>query len=419
MRHRTELHGVIEQLYRAATGSVDVTWECALADVKRVVQGHEVTLCEVDMPRRELVFHVGAGDAPPTARHAYKKHFHLCDPMLKRLHRTTLGRWVHCNELFDDAFVASDPFYQEYLLPNGGRWVSGIKLATSDDRAFSLMVTRRAELGPLAGDDFLACDLLSFHIAKAYAFAQLHAQLKRQHAAAELALQHVGSPIFMLDGECRLLFSNQLARSLLSSGSVFSESEGRIVLTDARDDRVIRALVATLFREADGYRFPASAYLSFAASEHDGIARSARTCVLGMMLILLRDQGEAASGACPVLLAVTHELKDDPKADPNVLVRAFGLTKAEAAVAICVAQGVSVGQIATEHGRAVSTVRSQVKSVLAKMHHTMMPVRFIPFIFLGTGSDYDDGTASVLSSPRKPPPGWPHVSDMPLQDRVD
>lgn len=423
MERKTELHAVIRRLYCAASGSVDVTWESALFDLKRAVQAHAVALCEFDVSRREMMFYVAAGDVPPGARHSYKRSFYLSDPLMKRLHVTATGRWVHCHELFDDAFVANDRFYQEYLLPNGGRWVSGIKLSETGDVAISLLVTRREDLGPLTGDDFLACDLLSFHVERAYAFAQLHARLQRQHAAAELVMQHLGSPIFLLDGECRLLFSNTRARSLMSHGSVFSERDGRLSLANPEDNRALRALAEKLYRTADEHRSTTSAYLMFAASEHVGIARPARPRVAGMMLILLRDQDTSASGACQVLLAVVHEVKGDPQPDPNILVSAFGLTKAESEVAICVAQGMSVAQIAQLRCKAVSTVRSQVKSILQKMRCTrqsevMSRVRSIPFIFFGLRGGDDDAVCAAFS-PRPPPQSWPGASAMSAPDDID
>lgn len=415
MGQGAELHGVIERLYRATTGSLEMTWECALSDVNRMVQGDAVAMCEIDVSQRELVFLAIGGDVPPEARRAFKSRVRLGDPLLERLHATSPGCWVHCHERADDASVCSDPFYKAFLPPGEGRWVSGIKLNASGDTAVSLLVTRRAELGPLAGDDFLACELLSFHIAKAYAFAQLHERLGRQHAAAELVMQHLGSPIVLLDGECRVLFANQPARSLMSSGSALSEREGRLALAHPEDDRALRALADKLYREADAARLSAGPHPKFAASEHVGIARPAGLRVAGMMLMLLQDKETSAFISCPVLLAVVHELKGDLQTDSSILASAFDLTRAEAEVALCIAQGMPVALIAELHGLALSTIRRLVQSVMAKTNGIRLVeminrMRSIPFVFFGLRWDDEDGTATAAFSPRRPAPPSPHAS---------
>jgi DNA-binding CsgD family transcriptional regulator len=421
MEQGAELHAVIEQLYRAATGSSEATWACALSDVMRVVRGHTVALCEIEVSRRALRFHVEVGVVPPGARRAFKSRVHLSDPLLTRLHATSPGCWVHCPERGDDASVCSAPFDKAFQPPDDGRWVSGIKLIASGDTAVSLLVTRRAELGPLAGDDFLACDLLSFHIAKAYAFAQLHARLGRQHAAAELVMQHRGSPIVLVDGECRVLFANRLARSLMSSGSALSEREGRVALAQAEDDRALRALADRLYREADAARLSAGSPPTFAASEHVGIARPAGLRLAGMTLMLLQDKETSAFISCPVLLAVVHELKGDLQTDSSILASAFDLTRAEAKVALCIAQGMPVALIAELHGLALSTTRRLVQSVKAKPNgirlvEVINRMRSIPFMFFGLRWDDEDGTATAAFSPRRPAPHLPHASGMFVPD---
>lgn len=424
MEQGKELRRVIEQLYRAATGSSEATWAYALSDVMRVVPGHTVALCEVAVPRRELRFHVEVGVVPPGARHAFNSRVRLGDPLLTRLHATSPGCWVHCHERGDDASVFGDPPDKAFLPPDEGRWVSGIKLIASGDTAVSLLVTRRAELGPLAGDDVLACDLLSFHIAKAYAIAQLHERLGRQHAAAELVMQHRGSPIVLLDGECRVLFANRPARSLMSSGSALSVREGRLALAHAEDDRVLRALANERYRKWDAAQLSGSAHQAYSASEHIGVACPAGPRVVGMILMLLGDPATRACGMRPLLLAVVRDFRGDLQPGPNIPVSALGLTRAEAKLIICFELGLSVEEIAEMHGKAVSTVRSEVSSLLVKMRWTspvegMMRMRSIPFIFFGLRRDDQDGAVSAALSPIPPPPSWPRGTAMPTPDDIN
>lgn len=119
-------------------------------------------------------------------------------------------------------------------------------------------------------------------------------------------------------------------------------------------------MARSLCGKAGDEQFPASAYLPLAASGHEGVAHPERIRVLGLMLSsLLPERTIGTFGFKSSLLAVAHVLQGASAPDPAVVASAFGLTRAEARIAIAITLGLSVEQIAEQ--------RSQVKSMLAKM----------------------------------------------------
>lgn len=250
-------------------------------------------------------------------------------------------------------------------------------------------VTRRSDSGPLAGDDFALCDRLSWHVAKAFRLTWERRVSADATGVGFAVINQIGVPVFLLDGDCRIGFSNRSARSLISAGGALYALDGRLALRHADNDRAFRALAKSLHGKAGDDRFPASAYLPLAASGHEGVVRPARRHVAGMMLSsLLPERTIGAFGTSPALLAVAHEQHGMSEPDPAVVASAFGLTRAEARIAIAFALGLSVEQIAARRCKAVSTVRSQVKSMLAKMGCTRQSevvsrVLALPLIFLG------------------------------------
>jgi DNA-binding CsgD family transcriptional regulator len=389
MEQDSELDEVVARLYEAGVGLDDVSWGQALRGVQRVLHAHTVTLLSIDLAQRSLLFFAEAGDAPPEALLDYTRSYHLIDPRLARLLPMAAGRWAHCHEVFDDAFVANDPFYQEFLLPYGGRWSSGIKLMEEGGVAVMFAVTRRRERGPMAGDDLVLCDRLSWHVAKAFRLTERHRPSDDGTGVISAAMNQLGVPVFLLDGDCRIRFSNSSARSLMSAGGALYELDGRLALRQADNDRAFRALGKSLYGKAGDDRFPASAYLALTASGHEGVALPERRHVDGIMLSsLMPERTIGAFGESPALLAVAHEQRGMSEPDPAVVASAFCLTRAEARIAIAFALGLSVEQIAERRCKAVSTVRSQVKSMLAKMGCTRQSevvsrVLSLPFIFLG------------------------------------
>jgi DNA-binding CsgD family transcriptional regulator len=74
-------------------------------------------------------------------------------------------------------------------------------------------------------------------------------------------------------------------------------------------------------------------------------------------------EGEGANRSCLLILA---DFSAVPQPKPATLRRIFGLTAAEAKVAVQIGRGDMLADIAGEHGVSVATVRSQLASVFAK-----------------------------------------------------
>lgn len=385
----SELDDVVALLYEAGAGAAGVNWTQALAGVRRLVDGHGAVVLAIDSVRRSIVFYAEAGDAPPEALLDYTRSYHLIDPRLPLVLSMPTGRWAHCHEAFDEAFVAADPFYREFLVPYGGRWSSGVKLMEEGNVSVIFAVTRRLEQGPLAGPDLDLVSRLTRHVAGAFRLTWARGGADDGMDAMSAAMHQLAVPVFLLDGDCRIRFSNRRACALMTAGGALYELDDRLALRHADNDRALLEMAKSLYGKAGDERFPASAYLSIVASGHEGVARPERSHVAGMMLSsLVPERTIGAFGGRPALLAVVQESRGMTEPDPAVVASAFGLTRAEARIAIAFALGLSVEQIAERRCKAVSTIRSQVKSMLAKMGCTRQSevvsrVLALPFIFLG------------------------------------
>ncbi|AOF81300.1 bacterial regulatory s, luxR family protein [Methyloversatilis sp. RAC08] len=189
----------------------------------------------------------------------------------------------------------------------------------------------------------------------------------------------------------------------MSAGGALYARNGRLVLRHADNNRAFRNVAKSLYGKAGDDRFPACVYLPLAVSGHEGVAQPERSRVFGMMLNSLSPERTiGAFGFNPSLLAVAHMSQGESEPDPSVVASALGHTRAEARIAIAITLGLSVEQIAEQRCKAVSTVRSQVKSMLAKMGCTRQSevvsrVLSLPFIFLGMQCSGD-----TAHRPRRP-----------------
>ena len=131
---------IVAGFYRAAGGSI--SWVAALVPFQRVMVAIAVYLHGVDTAQGRIAFAHAASDMPVEAELDYLRTYHRIDPRANLVIGRDAGEWVNCWEVFDDAFVAQDRFYQEFLIPYGGRYVSGIKLLQDDAACIILGIHR-------------------------------------------------------------------------------------------------------------------------------------------------------------------------------------------------------------------------------------------------------------------------------------
>jgi DNA-binding CsgD family transcriptional regulator len=98
-------------------------------------------------------------------------------------------------------------------------------------------------------------------------------------------------------------------------------------------------------------------------------------------------------GDQPLAMVLFHEAGARVDIDPFVVAATFGLTPAEARVGVELTRGLSPEEIAQTHGVAISTVRSQLRSLFQKTRTTrqtelVSTIASLPMLGLGSDNRY-------------------------------
>jgi DNA-binding CsgD family transcriptional regulator len=192
-------------------------------------------------------------------------------------------------------------------------------------------------------------NLLRPHIGRA-ALLTSRWRLEQMRIAAE-AIALIGLPALILTRRGQVLAANKLIEEM--SGYVRWQAKDRVALCDPAADRMFRSGMVAL-------NSGSAAVTSFAARSGQGVAP--------VVAHLIPTPGQARDlfdGALAVLV-LTPVMS--PGAPDLTLIRGlFDLTTKEAEVARGITEGLSTHEIANRQGVEVDTIRSQVKSVLAKL----------------------------------------------------
>lgn len=350
----------ISGLYAAANGRLE--WSQALSQVAKRLDLWVVQVLGIDKRNGQVMFSSYGGSATPQTSLDYFRHYSTIDPRVAISMATPGDQWMHCHAHFDDAFVARSPFYQEFLIPHGGRYVSATKLIDDADVRFLLAFMRGRGTAPVHADDFPVLAQFKHHFTEA--FRNL-VHLRETYAELGMARELLGQfayPMLLVDDMGAIWHRNTLAAQLLREGQV-SERNGYLHLGHAPSQKAFAQALHDLQLSAPQ---PAGRTVR----KTIGVPMKNGHRLLAFVSALRSDVAMGAFGHAPRALVIfysTAQLQTHTSLQPLVVAECFDLTPAEARVAVQIAAGASVKEVAQRHDTALTTVRTQLHSVMAKV----------------------------------------------------
>lgn len=252
------------------------------------------------------------------------------------------------DDLYSPAEWELEPLRNEWARRWGynGAAATAISVPSGDSLVFHIQ--RRERDPPFSAADIVALDSFRPHLARAGLLAARW-RMQRLTAATE-ALSLIGLPAAVVDRNGRVLAANALIEGM--TDHVRWLPRERLALADRKADDLLRRALSSLFDPG------ASSVQSIASRPGTGEAAVIHVVPTAGQARDIFDGGLAVLAVTPVTT---------PDAPDAVLVRAlFDLSAAEARVARRLTQGQTVAEIAIASGVSRATVRTQLKSIMAK-----------------------------------------------------
>ena len=169
-------------------------------------------------------------------------------------------------------------------------------------------------------------------------------------------LDTTGLGIVQLDGRGRIVAANDHARGLLRTGDGLFDEGGFLYARTSKDNAELQGLLTR-------------ALPPFGAQGAGGFTKVRRSSFLTPLVLHVHPVGrqETDLRAWPVAaLVLVVDPASKTRIDPAVAAAALGLTGMESRVAVLLAEGMSVREVAVATGRGESTIRSHVKHMFAR-----------------------------------------------------
>ena len=286
----------------------------------------------------------------------YWQHYQREDDRIVRLRRLPEGRLTHPTEMYTPQGLKTSPAYNEFAPRADARNCLNVRLRSLDGTDFAWAV-----LDPVTADWRSAqtrmIERLLPHVRN---FVHVSRALAGAHAlGASLSslLDQTRIGVIHLDWRGRLLAANDSARDLLRQGNGLTEQGGFLGAhwpdDDARLARLVAAALPAGDAQATGGSMPVRRRFA------------ARGLVLHVHPMTVRrlDLDVPEVGA----LVLVEDLDRPVGLDAERVGSVLGLTVTESQVAVLLAEGRSVPEIARLLGRAPTSVRTHIKSMHRKL----------------------------------------------------
>ena len=254
-----------------------------------------------------------------------------------------------------DELVRSE-YYNDFLAPQDIHSTVMIRLAAHDTNVSAISLNRS-----LAVDQFSLVDLdyaywLHPHLIRSYELGRKIAASRRVTSDLGQALEHSEHGIFLVEGSGRIRHANRVGQDLLTQGDTFRSVGGHLSVTNAdAAGQLLQLIGLATAASGEGRRGGSLA----ATSPNRHLPFSVTVAPLRADRVLVFENQ-------PCALVCVTDLEGGISPPEQKLRTLFGLTGAEARVALALFEGMTPKEAACALGVSFNTVRTQLARIFEK-----------------------------------------------------
>jgi DNA-binding CsgD family transcriptional regulator len=341
----------ISLLYEAAINPS--LWPSALAAFADLTQCRDVILSVIDKKRgKPRLFLSGSRVFSPDALRAYLAHYYKVDPLLQSAATTRpAGTLLLCHEFVSPDVAARNESYQDYLIPLGGRYMGGWCLENNE--ATLAAFTMQARDAPFERKKVARWGSVAQHARHAVSLSLQLAERRSQAGMLRQALDNAGFVCIMVDGNSKLIDCSAAAAALLARcGSLKVTFGGLLATASETGTKRLRQLVTLAATGGGG-----------------GLMRATNAADESLCMLQVVPGGVSTDNPfdpryAGCALVFVRQPSGSRPVDVQQIRVALDCTRAEAEVAAALVSGHSPTRISTDRGVTLTTVRTQIRSLL-------------------------------------------------------
>lgn len=255
---------------------------------------------------------------------------------------------------------AESSINEAWMKPNNFRFMGGAQFVDTETHKAGLMILRGKKDDDWSEGEIRVIDEILPHLNRALKIHSEFTHLRLKQDALLKGLDRLVIGLILYDRNARPVYINPTARTIIETHPALEMHEGDLLLVNAEDERNLRKTIIETAEidPEDSWRQSVAIGIT-----HPDAELPLPLLVTPMHAHLITTDLDYEGARVAVFLS-----------DPNLqqpisidsLVSVYHLTPSEAQVAISLANGHSIDQIALKSNHSAHTIRSQLKSVFRK-----------------------------------------------------
>lgn len=341
---------VLDLIYDAA--AENDLWPRALTAIADLTRSEGGILFGQSLSAERIYFDYN-GRLSEECNRAYQAR-HMQNPWSQYMETKPIGQLVMSDAAISLSELQTTAFYDEVLRPQEVGHNGMMALAARDDFRAAFNLCRSVRRGPFDLEELRLLEWLSPHLCRSVALGfRIDGYVAMQRASFD-ALDRLADGVIVLDRKARVLFTNAAARRIAEHGAL------RLQHPIATDSQAHSQRLSELIRTA----------LQGSAGGTMSLPRDANGRPLTILVSSIRSKELGRLSDAGVKDAAVMLFVIDPANRRSIplgqIMDAYGLTLAEARVALAASSGNTVAETAQSLGLSPNTIKTHLRHVFAK-----------------------------------------------------
>lgn len=352
------IHDIIAHIYDAALNRT--AWYTVLEGIAALTASKSaILLFQSHKPDHTTVLSSYGFDAKWLT--VYDEEHGAIDPSLEIISAAPVGELTAISCAHKDELFCESRTYHEFYKPQGVFHLAGTCLVQTKNSSTLLGFQRTKSAPEYQSETLELVKCLLPHLQKALHIYETYTEavVKNDAFASSIDTMQMGAVFF--NHQFQISYCNKSASSIINQHPAISMQNQHVFATiDECNKKLRKAIIAASQANLDG---------TFIKSVAIGLKSPESLAILPVLITPIHQSSfspHISKGAITAVMTLT-----DPDqillTSSELLSTIYHLTKSEADVAIALANAMSVKDIAEEKGVQLTTIRSQVQSIYAKM----------------------------------------------------
>lgn len=348
---------LINQVYEVAFEPS--LWPRCLETWRTTFGASQAKFAYYDLKDRDGSIEVAAGTDPHFTE-LFRLRYARLNPWMRNAHdKYRAGQVLHGEMLLSNEELVRTEFYNDFMRPQDLHYWAGPTLLRNDHVLGALLVSRSRSVGRFTDEELAFQRELTPHLQRGAALYRKFREIELSRSCLLEAIESFETGVILLDSRARVAAHNRAAAEVLENRDGLTLERGG---TLGAIDRSSRAELARLIDNA--LQLSVGSGRNPAGTLSIPRASGRRPFSVHVSPVTIPPEERTADLPYACVLAVDPEKELD--AAKRKLSIIFGLTAAEATLAVLLSRGKSLAAAATEMGVSMNTIRTHLKRIFSK-----------------------------------------------------